>query len=103
MKDKQKKIYKNGVKNISVNIIMVNMIVDSVQIKRGNSLKKNVHIKGRDVKTMSSNCDDCERVPINEIPNDELIRELSNWKFQLSEENIIEMEEITREWRDNHG
>ena len=48
-------------------------------------------------------CDDCERVPINEIPNDELIRELSNWKFQLSEENIIEMEEITREWRDNHA
>ena len=51
---------------------------------------------------MSPDCDDCERVPLNEIPTKDLIGELSEWASQLTECNIDALEEITREWRETH-
>ena len=48
-------------------------------------------------------CDDCERLPLNDYPLKDIINGLDMWSELLNEDHIIVLEEITREWRDNHG
>ena len=50
-----------------------------------------------------NDCDDCERLPLNEYTIEDLVKQLDVRVYSLWEEHIIVMEEITREWRDNHG
>ena len=52
-----------------------------------------------------NDCDDCERLPLNEYPVADLVREIDNsMSFgELKEIDITILEEITREWREQHG
>ncbi len=48
-----------------------------------------------------NDCDDCERVPLSQIPYSTLIAEMEHFG-KLTEDHIIRLEEITREWRETH-
>ncbi len=52
---------------------------------------------------MSPDCDDCERLPLNDYPMNDLVQEIQNWVRDLREYHITILEEITREWREQHG
>ncbi len=47
-------------------------------------------------------CDDCERLPLNEYPLLKLIEELEAWSGDLRISHIEHLEELTREWRETH-
>ena len=49
-----------------------------------------------------TDCNDCERLPLNEYSIGELIKEISLWGSCIMEKHIIVLEEITREWRETH-
>lgn len=48
-----------------------------------------------------TDCDNCERLPLNEIPYSALIKEMETFG-KLTEDHIIRLEEICREWRETH-
>ena len=47
-------------------------------------------------------CDDCERLPLNEYPLLKLIEEIEAWSEDLRIPHIEHLEELTREWRETH-
>ncbi len=49
-----------------------------------------------------TDCDDCERLPLNEYSIWDLISELAEWIKDLNLYHITALEEITREWRETH-
>ena len=51
---------------------------------------------------MSHDCDDCERLPLNEYPLNDIVREIEEYRKELSEYNITALEEVCREWRETH-
>ena len=52
---------------------------------------------------MSPDCDDCERLPLEDYTMRDIIGHIGFWTSDLLESNIVELEEITREWREQHG
>ena len=52
---------------------------------------------------MSPECENCERLPLNQISFSKIINELEGYPKDMTEDHIIRLEEITREWREQHG
>ena len=48
-------------------------------------------------------CENCERLPLNEYPLLKLIEEIEAWTNNLRIGHIEHLEELCREWRDNYG